>query len=204
MSGSKVLLGVTGGIAGYKAVEVVRLLSKMDMEVQVMMTLSAQRFVGDLTFQTLTRKSVSTISLEPSGADRIEHIDLAIWGDLLCIAPATANTVAKLAHGIADNIVTEVFLAFKGPVLVVPSMNEAMYQNPATQENLEILKGRGISVLDPEVGELACGTSGLGRFPEPLVVANSIASLLAPKDLAGKKVLVTAGPTREFLDAADS
>lgn len=201
MKDSKVLLGVTGGIAAYKAVEVVRLLTKAGIEVQVMMTPSAKRFMGELTFQALTRRAVPTTSLEPAASDRIEHIDLAKWGDLICIAPATANTIAKLAHGIADNIVPEVFLAFDGPVLVVPAMNDVMYRNRATQENLEILRQRGVEVLDPEVGELACGTSGPGRFPEPPVVVDAILSLLAPKDLEDKRVLVTAGPTREFFDA---
>ncbi len=201
MRGSKVLVGVSGGIAAYKAVELVRLLGKRGMEVQVMMTPNAQRFVGPLTFQALTRKAVPTTSLEPSDDTRIEHIDLATWGDLLCIAPATANTLAKLAHGVADNIVAEVFLAFRGPVLVVPAMNEAMYENEATQCNIRILRDRGVSVLDPEVGELACGTTGPGRFPDPVVVADTVSSMLAPKDLKGKRVLVTAGPTREFIDA---
>ncbi len=201
MKGSKVLFGVTGGIAAYKAVEVVRLLSKRGIEVQAMMTPNARRFLGELTLQALTRRPVPITSLEPSSGDRIEHIDLAQWGDLLCIAPATANTIAKLAHGIADNIVAEVFLAFRGPVLVVPAMNDAMYENPATRDNLELLRSRGVMVLDPEVGELACGTSGPGRFPDPVVVADTVSSMLAPKDLEGKRVLVTAGPTREFIDA---
>ncbi len=201
MKGKRVLLGVTGGIAAYKAVEVVRLLSKAGADVQVMMTPAARRFVGELTFQALTRKAVPTTSLEPSASDRIEHIDLATWGDLLCIAPATANTIAKLANGLADNIITEVFLAFDGPVLVVPAMNDVMFQNRATQDNLQLLRNRGVEVLDPDVGELACGTSGPGRFAEPPVVVDTIASLLAPKDLRGKRVLVTAGPTREFIDA---
>ena len=207
----KVMVGVSGGIAAYKAAEVVRALQKKGLEVRVTMTESALQFIQPLTFAALTGHNVIT-SLWPSSADgngsgdqsfdaSIEHIAEAQWADALVVAPATANTLAKFAHGLADDFLTTMYLATTAPVLVAPAMNVNMWEHPATQANLEILRQRGVRVIEPGSGELACGMVGPGRLAEPEFIANAVLNALGRShDLAGETVLITAGGTREALD----
>jgi phosphopantothenoylcysteine decarboxylase/phosphopantothenate--cysteine ligase len=207
----KVMVGVSGGIAAYKAAEVVRALQKKGLEVRVTMTESALQFIQPLTFAALTGHKVIT-SLWPSSADgngsgdqsfdaSIEHIAEAQWADALVVAPATANTLAKFAHGLADDFLTTMYLATTAPVLVAPAMNVNMWEHPATQANLEILRQRGVRVIEPGSGELACGMVGPGRLAEPEFIANAVLNALGRShDLAGETVLITAGGTREALD----
>jgi phosphopantothenoylcysteine decarboxylase / phosphopantothenate---cysteine ligase len=187
---SRVLLGVTGGIAAYKACELTRLLVKQGHDVIPLVTPGAQRFVAEETFLALARR--------PKSEDVYEHLTRA---DLLVVAPCTANTLAKLAHGIADNVLTEAALAHRGPVLVAPAMNPRMWANAATRANVETLVARGIELIGPDEGELAEGEWGVGRLAEPDEIADRVAQLLAPGSLAGQRVLVTAGGTREPLDS---
>ncbi len=201
LKGDRVTLGVTGGIAAYKAVELVRLMVKAGLKVRVIMTRNATRFVSPMTFQTLAQSQVRVDTFEAVSPDRVEHVALAGETDLLVVAPATANIMAKMARGIADDLLSTFYLAYGGTTLVAPAMNTRMYLHPATQENLEILRKRGVVVLDPQEGELACGETGPGRFPEPPFILERILDLLYEKDLHGKTFMVTAGPTREYLDA---
>ncbi len=182
---------MTGGIAAYKACELTRLLVKGGHEVVPLLTPGAERFVGAETFQALARR--------PGGEDLYLHLTQA---DLLVIAPCTANTLAKLAHGLSDNLVTEAALAHRGPVLVAPAMNPRMWSHPATRANAEALRGRGVELVGPDEGETAEGEWGVGRMAEPDEIARRASQLLAPGTLSGKRVLVTAGGTREPLDAA--
>jgi phosphopantothenoylcysteine decarboxylase/phosphopantothenate--cysteine ligase len=186
----KILLGVTGGIAAYKACELTRLLVKSGHDVVPLVTPGAQRFVSEETFLALARRPVSD--------DRYPHLQRA---DLLVVAPCTANTLAKLAHGIADNVLTEAALAHRGPVLVAPAMNPRMWAHPATRANVDALVRRGVELVGPDEGELAEGEWGVGRLAEPAEIAARVEQLLAPGTLAGKRVLVTAGGTREPLDS---
>lgn len=204
----RVTVGVSGGIAAYKVAELVRALQRQSVEVHVVMTDAAQRFVQPLTFAALTGHKVIT-SLW-SGADAgegaaeqngIDHIAEAQWCDALVVAPATANTLAKFAHGIADDFLTTMYLATAAPVLVAPAMNVNMWNHAATQANLEILRQRGVGVIEPGTGELACGMVGAGRMAEPETIANAVMRTLGRRhDLRGEVVLVTAGGTREALD----
>jgi phosphopantothenoylcysteine decarboxylase / phosphopantothenate---cysteine ligase len=187
---SRVLLGVSGGIAAYKACELTRLLVKQGHDVIPLVTPGAQRFVAEETFLALARR--------PKSEDVYEHLTRA---DLLVVAPCTANTLAKLAYGIADNVLTEAALAHRGPVLVAPAMNPRMWANAATRANVETLVARGIELIGPDEGELAEGEWGVGRLAEPDEIADRVAQLLAPGSLAGQRVLVTAGGTREPLDS---
>jgi len=200
LRGNRVTLGVTGGIAAYKAAELVRLMVQGGLQVRVIMTSNATRFVTPLTFQVLSRSQVRVDTFETLSPERVEHVTLAQETDLFVVAPATANILAKMARGIADDMLSTFYLAYDGVTLVAPAMNAKMYVHPATQKNLEILKNRGIVVLDPEEGELACGDSGPGRFPNPPYIMERILDLLYEKDLEGRRILVTAGPTREFID----
>jgi phosphopantothenoylcysteine decarboxylase/phosphopantothenate--cysteine ligase len=207
----KVMVGVSGGIAAYKAAEVVRALQRQALEVRVTMTESAQRFVQPLTFAALTGHRVIT-SLWPTEADEsgsgesdldssIEHIAEAQWADALVVAPATAGILAKFAHGMADDFLTTMYLATTAPVLVAPAMNVNMWEHPATQANMEILRQRGVRVIEPGSGQLACGMVGPGRLAEPEFIANAVLSALGRShDLAGETILITAGGTREALD----
>lgn len=163
----KILLGVTGSIAAYKAAELVRLFIKNGDEVAVIMTPAATEFVKPLTFQTLSRNPVSVEQFAPIVSWKPEHIALADCADLVVIAPATANTIAKLRYGIADNLLTSVLLATKAPIVLAPAMNTGMWENPVTQENIAALKARGVKVIEPGDGELACGVKGKGRMMEP-------------------------------------
>jgi phosphopantothenoylcysteine decarboxylase / phosphopantothenate---cysteine ligase len=186
----KILLGVTGGIAAYKACELTRLLVKRGHEVIPLVTSGAQRFVSEETFLALARR--------PAAGDLYPHLARA---DLLVIAPCTANTLAKLAQGLADNVLTEASLAHRGPVLIAPAMNPRMWAHPATRANVDALVRRGVEFVGPDEGELAEGEWGIGRLAEPEEIAMRIDQLLAPGSLAGKRVLVTAGGTREPLDS---
>ncbi len=200
----RVTVGVSGGIAAYKAAELVRALQRQALEVHVVMTEAATHFVQPLTFAALTGHRVITSLWDESAADSgspIEHIDEAQWTEALVVAPATASILAKFAHGIADDFLTTMYLATRAPVLVAPAMNVNMWEHSATQNNLEILRQRGVRVVDPGTGDLACGMVGAGRMAEPESIAEAILNMLGHRhDLAGEAVLVTAGGTREALD----
>jgi phosphopantothenoylcysteine decarboxylase/phosphopantothenate--cysteine ligase len=200
LQGIVIVLGVTGGIAAYKAVELLRLLTKAGADVHVIMTRGAMEFVTPLTFQTLSMNPVSTSLFNLLSEREIGHIALADRADLVIIAPATANIVAKLANGIADDMLTTTVMATRAPVLIAPAMNVNMYQSPAYKENEAKLKGRGVFLVEPVRGLLACGWEGEGKLQEPQVIFEEALTALTPKDLAGEKVLVTAGPTREEID----
>jgi len=200
LTGKKILLGVTGGIAVYKAVELVRLFKGLGAAVRVVMTENACQFVTPLTFQAISGEKVLTDLFDPASELAIGHIELARWADVLVVAPATANTIAKIAHGIADDYLTTVVVAATCKVLVCPAMNTKMYQNPVTQNNLELLKGYGYCVIGPGKGELACGDKGPGRLEDLEIIAEHVISALTQKSLEGKRVLVTAGPTWEAFD----
>jgi phosphopantothenoylcysteine decarboxylase/phosphopantothenate--cysteine ligase len=203
----RITLGVTGGVAAYKAAELVRRLQQEGFTVQVVMTRAAKEFVTPLTFAALSGEKVITDLFQESSGDEanldsaIEHIAVAQRTDLLLVAPATADTLAKFARGIADDFLSTLFLACAAPVVVAPAMNVNMWNNPATQENLKILRGRGIRVVEPSEGYLACGMTGPGRLAEQdEIVAVVRETLKLRRDLEGETVLVTAGPTREDLD----
>ena len=200
LKGKTIILGVSGGIAAYKAAALASALKQGGAEVYVLMTEHAKEFVGAATFEALTGHRVITDTFQ-SQEMLIPHIRLAHLADLFIIAPATANILAKAAYGIADDMLTSCFLACTCPKIVVPAMNVNMYENPATQDNLALLQKRGIDVLEPDTGNLAEGISAKGKMPEPSVLYREIEYLIgAEKDLAGKKIVVTAGPTRESLD----
>jgi phosphopantothenoylcysteine decarboxylase/phosphopantothenate--cysteine ligase len=197
----RVLLGVTGGIAAYKSAELVRRLREQGAEVQVVMTEGARQFVGPLTFQALSGRPVRTDLWDASAEAAMGHIELARWADRVVIAPASADFLARLAHGLANDLLTTLCLATDAPVAVAPAMNRLMWANAATQANVATLRSRGITIIGPAEGEQACGETGAGRMVEP---ADILAALLPSEartgDLAGRKVLVTAGPTRERID----
>ena len=197
LKGKKILLGVTGSIAAYKAALLVRLLIKEGAEVRVVTTPAANKFVTDLTFSNLTQQEVFS---DLWGGTWTEHVHLGQWPDLFLIAPATANTISKLANGIADNALTAVYLSARCPVMLAPAMDSDMIQHAATQENLDKLFELGVEVLPTEEGFLASGLTGPGRMLEPEVILKSVENFFSPKPLEGKKVLVTAGPTREYID----
>ncbi len=185
--------------SAYKALELVRLLKRAGAQVHVAMTRSAQEFVGKLSFEVLSEHSVLT-DLWTDSQSAVPHIDLASMTQAAIVAPATANCAAKLAHGIADDALSTTLLAVTCPILLCPAMNTHMYENPAVQQNLETLKKRGIFVLEPDSGFLACKAEGKGRLPDPAVILDRFCAALYPKDLAGKKILISAGPTRESID----
>ncbi|MGO9433800.1 MAG: bifunctional phosphopantothenoylcysteine decarboxylase/phosphopantothenate--cysteine ligase CoaBC [Terracidiphilus sp.] len=203
----RVTVGVSGGIAAYKAAELVRALQRQALEVHVVMTESATRFIQPLTFAALTGHKVITSLWEETNSDEsaygssIEHIGEAQWADALVVAPATANILAKFAHGIADDFLTTMYLATQAPVLVAPAMNVNMWEHPATRANIDILRQRGVRVIEPGTGDLACGMVGTGRMAEPDAIADAVLGALGRRhDMAGEIVLVTAGGTREALD----
>ena len=200
LKGKNVLIGVTGGIAAYKVVEVASRLKKLGASVRVIMTKAAAEFVAPRTFQETTGNAVSVEMFAGAVNFHVEHIALANFADVVLIAPATANFLAKAAHGIADDLLTTVVLATTAPLIIAPSMNTHMLENPATQKNLEILASRGVQILDAETGWLACGLNGKGRLPEPENICAEIVKFFAPKILSGKKILVTAGGTVEPID----
>lgn len=200
LKGKSVVLAVTGGIAAYKAVELARLLQKDGARVRVAMTQAATRFVTSLTFEALTREPVMCDLWDPLNAVDIPHISLADWADVVVVAPATANIIGKMASGLADDFVSTFLLAVKAPVLVCPAMNVNMFLNPVTQANLNKLRDFGILVMDPGEGALACGWEGPGRLPEPFMILEELRGAASGKDLAGLRITVTAGPTREPWD----
>jgi phosphopantothenoylcysteine decarboxylase/phosphopantothenate--cysteine ligase len=199
-SKNRVLLGVTGGIAAYKAAELARLLLRNNVEVQVAMTEAATRFVSPATFQALTGKPVVTDLWDASFANNMAHIELSRGADAIVVAPASADFLAKLAHGLADDLLSTVCVARNCPLLVAPAMNVEMWENAATQRNAGILRADGVTLLGPAAGDQACGETGFGRMLEPEELLQSILALFAPKRLSGRKVLVTAGPTFEPID----
>ncbi len=195
-----VVLGVSGGIACYKAVELVRLLVRDGFAVHVIMTREAMEFVTPLTFQTLSGRPVATEMFSLTQESEIGHINLADRADILVIAPATANMIGKIGAGIADDLLTTVVMATQAPVLLAPSMNVHMFENPIVQENIRKLSTLGYHFMEPVEGYLACGYEGKGRLPEPTDIAEEIQRLLKKKDLAGERLLITAGPNHEPLD----
>ena len=197
--GKKIVVGITGGIAAYKAAELVRQLCKRDAEVDVVMTRNAQQFVTPLTFQTISSHPVHT-DLFSSYQAEISHIALADKADLIIIAPATANIIAKCAAGIADDLLSSVILSTKAPVLIAPAMNTKMWENSVTKHNVAKLKERGFTFAGPATGELACGYDGKGRLAETDDILEEVIVLLTKKDLQGERILITAGPTHEAVD----
>ena len=201
LKGKTVLLGVSSSIAAYKAASLASLLVKQHANVHVLMTQNATRFISPMVFETLTGNKAPVDTFDRCFQFDVEHISLAKQADVVMVAPATANVAAKLAHGIADDMLTTTVLACKCPKLLSPAMNTQMYENPVTQDNLRILREYGWQVVEPASGHLACGDSGKGKLPEPEVLLDWILQTIArEKDMAGLKVLVTAGPTQEALD----
>ena len=201
LKGKHVLLGVTGGIACYKAAALASALVKQHCDVHVIMTRNATEFITPLTFEQLTGNRTVVDTFDRNHTFQVEHIALAELADLVLIAPATANVLAKLAHGLADDMLTTTVLACRCPKLAAPAMNTNMYENPVTQDNLALLRRYGWEVLEPASGRLACGAVGKGKLPEPEDLLEAVLhALVRPRDMEGLKVLVTAGPTREALD----
>jgi len=198
MRGKKILIGVTGSIAAYKILDLISLLRREGAQTKVVMTKAAQEFVSPLSLAVMSENQV--LSEEFTASSSVEHIQLAKEADLFLIAPATANTIAKLAYGLADNLLTEVALAARAPIVICPAMNTNMYLNQATQDNLLVLKKRGFRIIEPEEGKLACGDEGQGRLAEQEKILQTIEEVLTLKDYIGQNVVVTAGPTREPLD----
>ncbi|MDP3286574.1 MAG: bifunctional phosphopantothenoylcysteine decarboxylase/phosphopantothenate--cysteine ligase CoaBC [Desulfobacterales bacterium] len=200
IKGKNIVLGVSGGIAAYKSAELLRLIKKQDANVRVIMTKNASAFVGSLTFEALSGNPVCTDLFENGGNSSIRHIEWAKEADAVVVAPATANIIGKLAGGIADDALSTFLLAVTCPVMICPSMNTNMYEKISVRRNLNILKEDGYFIVEPSEGELACGTTGQGRLPDPEEILDRLMYCLAPKDFKGKRVLVTAGPTREHMD----
>jgi phosphopantothenoylcysteine decarboxylase/phosphopantothenate--cysteine ligase len=198
-----ILLGVTGGIAAYKALELVRLLKKEGAQVRVVMTKAACEFIAPLSFQALSGHSVHIELLDVDAENAMGHIELARWADIFIIAPASANTLSKFAHGNADNLLSTLYLAANCPVYIAPAMNHVMWNHVATQTNIQLLQTHGIRLISPEAGEQACGEIGVGRMAEPQTIcARLLADIAAPSQiLAGIHIMITAGATREPLDA---
>jgi len=201
MERRRVLLAVSGGIAAYKIPELVRQLKAAGHQVRCVLTHAALEFVSPLTLQTLSQQAVRTELFDPAEEGQIDHIALADWGEAVVVAPATANLLAKMAAGIADDLVTTLLLATRAPVLVAPAMNVNMWRHAATQANVTTLRNRGIRLVGPESGELACGHEGVGRMAEPEAIGAALELLLGRPSLVGERVLVTAGGTREPIDA---
>jgi phosphopantothenoylcysteine decarboxylase/phosphopantothenate--cysteine ligase len=201
MQGKRILLGVTGGIAAYKSPDLVRRLRERGAEVQVVMTRSAGEFITPLTFQAVSGKPVRSDIWDPAAEAAMGHIELARWADIVLIAPATADFLARLASGHADDLLTTLCLATEAPIAVAPAMNRVMWANPATQANVTTLTQRRVNVMGPAAGDQACGEVGEGRMLEPLELVARVDALLVPTGpLSGKRVLITAGPTRERID----
>lgn len=196
-----ILLGITGGIAAYKSAALTSMLVKAGAEVRVIMTEHAKNFIHPITFETLTGHKCITDTFDRNFEFHVEHVALAQKADVIMTAPATANVIAKLAHGIADDMLTTTVLASKAPKIIVPAMNTGMYENPVTQDNIKLLRRYGMEVVLPATGRLACGDTGAGKMPEPEILYEHILRCIAcKKDMKGMKVLVTAGPTQEAID----
>lgn len=201
LQGKTVVLGVSGGIAAYKIASLASMLKKQHANVEIILTPNAAKFITPLTFESLTGTKCLVDTFDRDFKFEVEHIALAKRADVFMIAPATANIIAKVAHGIADDMLTTTFLACRKPKMIVPAMNTAMYENPVTQDNLSICRKYGMQVIDPATGYLACGDTGAGKMPEPSELFEYLVQEIGfEKDLAGKKILVTAGPTREAVD----
>ena len=196
----KILLGVTGGIAAYKSAELIRLIIKSGAEVRVVMTTAATEFVQPLTYQALSGHRVYTDIFDAEADSAMDHIELARWADLMIVAPASADFIAKMRNGYADNLLLTLCLASKQPVAIAPAMNQQMYANRATQDNIKQLASRAVLIWGPDDGEQACGDTGPGRMLEPTELFDRVAEYLSPGKLDGKNVLITAGPTREPID----
>ena len=201
LEGKTILLGITGGIAAYKSCNIVRLLQKRGARVKVVMSEHATEFVGPLTFRALTGEPVA-VGLFDDPSDPIHHISLAQEPDLVVVAPATTNIIAKMANGIADDLISTTLLATPRPIVIAPAMNNGMWKAPATQANMATLRERGVHVVGPGSGYLACGDVDTGRMSEPEDIVEAICEVLypAPQDLAGKRIVITAGPTHEPID----
>ena len=200
LKGKRILVGISGGIAVYKVCDLVRKLVLSGAEVNVAMTKNACRFVSPLTFQTLSNNKVSVDLFDPDREAEIGHIKLADTCDVMVIAPATSTIIGKAVSGIADNLITAVLLATNAPVIFCPSMNVNMFNNPIVQSNIEKLSGYGYRIVEPSEGSLACGWEGKGRLPDTQIIIQEIEKALSGHDLTGEKLLVTAGPTREYID----
>jgi phosphopantothenoylcysteine decarboxylase/phosphopantothenate--cysteine ligase len=204
MDPRRILLAISGGIAAYKAPELVRVLRRAGHEVRCALTPEAERFVSPLSLQAVSGQSVRRDLFDPGEEGEIDHIGLADWADLMLVAPCTANLMAKMAHGLADDLVSAVLLATRAPILVAPAMNVNMWSHPATRANHTLLASRGISFVGPDAGELACGWEGVGRMSDPQRIAEAVEARLKPKSLTGERVIVTAGGTAEPIDAVRS
>lgn len=200
LKGKTVILGISGSIAAYKTACLASALVKKGADVHVLMTANAVNFINPITFETLTSNKCITDTFDRNFEFEVGHVSLAKKADVFMIAPATANVIAKAAHGIADDMLTTTLLAARCPKLIAPAMNTAMLENDITQDNIKALKKYGFEIISPATGRLACGDEGAGKMPEPEVLLEHIMSALTPKDLKGKKILVTAGPTRERID----
>jgi len=200
LKNKNIVLGVTGGIAAYKAAELTRLLIKEGSKVRVVMTEAAQAFITPLTLQALSGEAVRSELFDPAHEAAMGHIELARWADLVLVAPATANLLAKLAHGRADDLLSTLCLATEAPIAVAPAMNQQMWQSDATKDNMKQLQARNVVILGPDSGDQACGETGPGRMLEPAAIVARIKNEFAPKQLENKRILITAGPTREPID----
>lgn len=200
LKSKKILLGVSGGIAAYKSAELIRLLLKQGAEVRVVMTQSAQQFITSLTLQALSGNPVATSLWDEEAEAAMGHIELARWADLILIAPASANTIARLANGMADELLSTLCLATTAPIAIAPAMNQQMWLSTATQENMQVLRDREVRVLGPDEGEQACGEVGPGRMLEPEKLLQGINRQFENGHLLGQVVVITAGPTREYID----
>lgn len=201
LKGKTVVLGITGSIAAYKIASLASMLVKLHADVHVIMTKNAANFINPITFETLTNNRCQTDTFDRNFEFHVTHVSLAQKADIMLVAPASANVAAKLAHGIADDMLTTTALACRAPILVSPAMNTNMYENKIVQDNIEVLRGYGMQVIEPAAGMLACRAEGVGKMPEPEVLLEYIMKEIAfPKDMAGKKVLVTAGATKEAID----
>ena len=200
LQGKKIILGVTGSIAAYKAAHLIRLLVKEGMEVKVIMTPLAKEFITPLTLATLSRNPILVEFFNPENGDWNSHVDLGMWADAYLIAPATANTIGKMVNGVADNLLLTTYLSAKCPVFVAPAMDLDMFAHPSTKHNLDILRSYGNQIIEPAVGQLASGLEGKGRMEEPENIVQFLDDYFTPKLMSGKKVLITAGPTYEKID----
>ncbi|MEZ9204151.1 bifunctional phosphopantothenoylcysteine decarboxylase/phosphopantothenate--cysteine ligase CoaBC [Vibrio splendidus] len=200
LAGKKILLGISGGIAAYKCAELTRRLIERGAQVQVVMTNAAKEFITPLTMQAVSGRPVSDSLLDPAAEASMGHIELAKWADLVLLAPATADLIARMTAGMGNDLLTTLLLATDAPVAVSPAMNQHMYNHPATQENIATLKRRGCEIWGPAAGEQACGDVGMGRMLEPMQLVHRCEDFFQPKPLAGRSVLITAGPTREAID----
>ena len=200
LTNKKIILGISGGIAAYKAAELTRLLVKAGAEVRVVMTAAVEAFITPMTLQALSGHAVRGALFDPAHEAAMGHIELARWADLVMIAPASANTLARLAHGLADDLLSTLCLATPAPILVAPAMNQQMWTHPATRQNMALLQQRGVTLIGPDSGEQACGDVGPGRMVEPVAILNAATSHFSTGSLSGKKLLITLGPTREPVD----